>query len=144
MIAQGALSAFQIYASSEAAAAMILATPPGPILNPSLVPAAAAVSLKGKISAAGVLAGAVGSAFSSGGGGGSISASSAVTAPTTPTASTTAPPVRNRTVDIRTDGSAFSEAVKDAALVLFNGGDDDVVLNITNAQNELIRTGGAG
>lgn len=144
MIAQGALSAFQIYASSEAAAAMILATPPGPILNPSLVPAAAAVSLKGKISAAGVLAGAVGSAFSSGGGGGSISASSAVTAPTTPPASTTAPPVRNRTVDIRTDGSAFSEAVKDAALVLFNSGDDDVVLNITNAQNELIRTGGAG
>lgn len=54
------------------------------------------------------------------------------------------PPVRNRTVDIRTDGSAFSEAVKDAALVLFNSGDDDVVLNITNAQNELIRTGGAG
>ena len=71
------------------------------------------------------------------------SASSASRAPTPP-ASTTAPPVRNRTVDIRTDGSAFSEAVKDAALVLFNGGDDDVVLNITNAQNELIRTGGAG
>ena len=71
------------------------------------------------------------------------SASSASSAPTPP-ASTTAPPVRNRTVDIRTDGSAFSEAVKDAALVLFNGGDDDVVLNITNAQNELIRTGGAG
>lgn len=54
------------------------------------------------------------------------------------------PPVRNRTVDIRTDGSAFSEAVKGAALALFNSGDDDVVLNITNAQNELIRTGGAG
>lgn len=51
------------------------------------------------------------------------------------------PPTSIRTVDIRTDGSAFSEAVKDAALVLFNGGDDDIVLNITNAQSELVRTG---
>ncbi len=82
-----------------------------------------------------------------------INSASSVAAPTesssaqaqpAASATSTAPPVRNRTVDIRTDGSAFSEAVKDAALVLFNGGDDDVVLNITNAQNELIRTGGAG
>tara|TARA_R110001606_G_scaffold385158_1_gene548530 strand:+ start:23543 stop:26275 length:2733 start_codon:yes stop_codon:yes gene_type:complete len=57
---------------------------------------------------------------------------------------TDAAPIQTRTVDIRTDGSAFSEAVKDAALVLFNSGDDDVVLNITNAQNELIRTSGVG
>ncbi len=70
--------------------------------------------------------------------------SSSAQAQSAASATSTAPPVRNRTVDIRTDGSAFSEAVKDAALVLFNGGDDDVVLNITNAQNELIRTGGAG
>lgn len=70
--------------------------------------------------------------------------SAAATSPATQSQATSEPPVRNRTVDIRTDGSAFSEAVKDAALVLFNGGDDDVVLNITNAQNELIRTGGAG
>lgn len=48
---------------------------------------------------------------------------------------------QTRVVDIRTDGSAFSEAVKDAALVLFNGGDEDVVVNITNAQSELVRTG---
>ena len=82
-----------------------------------------------------------------------INSASSVAAPTessgaqaqsVTSATSTAPPVRNRTVDIRTDGSAFSEAVKDAALVLFNSGDDDVVLNITNAQNELIRTGGAG
>jgi hypothetical protein len=144
MIAQGALSAFQIYASSEAAAAMILATPPGPILNPALIPAAAAVSAKGKISAAGVLAGAVGSAFSGGGGGGGISASSASASVQSQQQTNQQAPIRNRTVDIRTDGSAFSEAVKDAALLLFNGGDDDVVLNITNAQTELIRTGGAG
>lgn len=70
--------------------------------------------------------------------------SAAATSPATQSQATSEPPVRNRTVDIRTDGSAFSEAVKDAALVLFNSGDDDVVLNITNAQNELIRTGGAG
>ena len=82
-----------------------------------------------------------------------INSASSVSAPTTSGSSTQAPttpsanqqtPIRNRTVDIRTDGSAFSEAVKGAALALFNSGDDDVVLNITNAQNELIRTGGAG
>ena len=47
---------------------------------------------------------------------------------------------QTRAVDIRTDGSAFSEAVKEAALVLFNN-DDDVVINITNQQQELVRTG---
>lgn len=88
---QAGVNAFQIYAASETAAALILATPPGPVLNPSLVPLAAAVSAKGKISAAAVLAagaastfGGVGSSSFSGGGGGFSSANQSL--PTTPAA----------------------------------------------------------
>lgn len=92
-LVQGSMSAYQIYASSEAAAFQILATPPGPILNPALIPAAAAMSLKGKVAAGAVLAASTASAFSSGGGGGpgsvsvpsaSSTASAAPTAPTAP------------------------------------------------------------
>lgn len=138
MLIQGALSAYQIYASTEAAAALALAQPPGP---PTTIPFAAAISTSGKIKAGAVLAGAASGAFSGGGGGGggpSVPISRPSTALNSPSNDT---PKSTRTVDIRTDGSAFAEAVKDAALVLFNGGDDDVVVNITNAQNELTRTG---
>lgn len=89
---QAGVNAFQIYAASETAAALILATPPGPVLNPSLIPLAAAVSAKGKVSAAAVLAAGAASTFGggggssfSGGGGGSFSSANQ-TLPTTPAA----------------------------------------------------------
>jgi len=85
---QAGANAFQIYAASETAAALILATPPGPVLNPSLIGLANAVRIKGKISAGAVLAAGAASTFGggssggfSGGGGGS---SSPATLPTTP------------------------------------------------------------
>lgn len=67
-LVQAGISAFQVYAGHQAAAAQILATPPGPILNPTLGPLAASVSLAGKVSAAAIMAGAAADAFSGGGG----------------------------------------------------------------------------
>lgn len=94
-LALGAFSAYTVYAQSSAAAAAALAPPPigaGPIFGK---PLAAAIMAAGKASAAGVLAGAVGSAFSNGGGGGGGLGSfggggSAATAPL-PTTPTSAP-----------------------------------------------------
>ena len=88
-VVQGGVNAFQVYAASEAAAAQILATPPGPILNPALIPLATAVSTKGKISAAAILAASTASAFATPSGGGISSFSGggggAVPPPTLPT-----------------------------------------------------------
>lgn len=67
-LVQAGISAFQVYAGHQAAAAQILATPPGPILNPTLGPLAASVSLAGKVSAAAIMAGAAADVFSGGGG----------------------------------------------------------------------------
>ena len=87
-LVQAGISAFQVYANHEAAAAQILATPPGPILNPSLVALAAATSLKGKISAAAIMAGAAAETFTGGGGssGIGVSGSSSAAAPQMPKA----------------------------------------------------------
>lgn len=92
---QAGVNAFQIFASSQAAAFQILATPPGPVLNPSLGPLAASVIAKGKISAAAVLAAGAANTFGGGGGanigsfGGGGSSSSTATLPTTPSATPT-------------------------------------------------------
>lgn len=103
MLVQGALSAFQIYASTQAAAAMVLATPPGPILNPALIPAAAAIASAGKISAAGVLAGSIAGSLNIGGGGGSSGGGSAATgAATTPSITQDFEP------DVTVDSSAIT------------------------------------
>lgn len=71
-LVQAGISAFQVYANHEAAAAQILATPPGPVLNPSLVALAAATSTKGKISAAAIMAAAAAETFAGGGSSSSI------------------------------------------------------------------------
>ena len=106
--------------------------------------AKAAVITQGGITAGLIAATGLAQGAAIAGGGGSVSSSSSIGG----TASLNQgqqpnqdAPRSTRTVDIRTDGSAFAEAVKDAALVLFNGDNDDVVLNITNAQTELARTG---
>lgn len=88
-LVQAGVNAFQVFAASQTAAALILATPPGPVLNPALGPLAASVIAKGKISAAAILAGAAADTFSGSGGGissfsGGAAASS--TPPTTPQA----------------------------------------------------------
>lgn len=88
-LVQGGVNAFQVYAASEAAAALVLATPPGPVLNPSLIPLAASISAKGKASAAAILAGAAASTFSGGSsrgfsGGGGAGASTSAALPTAP------------------------------------------------------------
>ena len=89
-LVQAGISAFQVYANHEAAAAQILATPPGPILNPSLVALATATSLKGKISAAAIMAGAAAETFAGGGSSsgaiGSAGASSPAASPQLPQA----------------------------------------------------------
>jgi hypothetical protein len=84
---QAGANAFQIYAASETAAALILATPPGPVLNPSLIGLSNAVRVRGKISAGAVLAAGAASTFSGGGGGGgsfSGGSSGSSALPTTP------------------------------------------------------------
>lgn len=86
---QAGANAFQIFAASETAAALILATPPGPVLNPSLIGLANAVRIKGKISAGAVLAAGAASTFGGGGSSGGFSgggggSSSPATLPTTP------------------------------------------------------------
>jgi molybdopterin converting factor small subunit len=83
-IVQAGISAFQVYANHQAAAAQVLATPPGPVLNPTLIPLAASISLAGKVGAAAIIAGAAAETFSGGGGGsvgisGGSSSSSGVT-----------------------------------------------------------------
>ena len=90
-LVQAGVNAFQVFAASQAAAALVLATPPGPVLNPALGPLAASIIAKGKVSAAAILAGGAASAFSGGGGGsglGSLSTggsnSSSQALPTTP------------------------------------------------------------
>lgn len=87
-LVQAGISAFQVYANHEAAAAQILATPPGPILNPTLVALAAATSTKGKVSAAAIMAAAAAETFSGGGssGIGSAGGSSTSVAPQLPQA----------------------------------------------------------
>ena len=67
-LVQAGVNAFQVFAASQAAAALVLATPPGPVLNPALGPLAASIIAKGKVSAAAILAGGAASAFSGGGG----------------------------------------------------------------------------
>ena len=92
-LVQGGVNAFQVFAASEAAAALVLATPPGPVLNPSLIPLAASISAKGKASAAAILAGAAASTFSGGGGGGLSGISGAASSAALPTTPTSAPTV---------------------------------------------------
>lgn len=86
-LVQAGVNAFQVFAASQAAAALVLATPPGPVLNPSLGPLAASIVAKGKVSAAAIMAGAAATTFSGGGGGGFSGLSSGPSSqalPTTP------------------------------------------------------------
>lgn len=66
-LVQAGINAFQVYASSQAAAWMIRATPPGPIMNPLLEAAAKATELRGGVSAAAIMAAAAAETFSGGG-----------------------------------------------------------------------------
>tara|TARA_R110000772_G_scaffold42835_3_gene99166 strand:+ start:3964 stop:6660 length:2697 start_codon:yes stop_codon:yes gene_type:complete len=139
MLIQGALSAYQIYASTEAAAALALAQPPGP---PTTIPFAAAISTSGKIKAGAVLAGAATGAFSGGGGGGGGSPSSPISRPSGTTSPSNEAPQQNRIIDIRLDDDAVltGSAVKQLMSSVL-GGDDDITLQITSNQAELTRTG---
>lgn len=138
MLIQGALSAYQIYASTEAAAALALAQPPGP---PSTIPFAASISAAGKLKAGAVLAGAATSSFSGGGGSGGGSSSATPRNPA-PTNAPTTPLERNRVVDVRLDDDAILTGAAVKRLIASTlSSDDDIVLNITNAQSELTRTG---
>lgn len=101
---QAGANAFQIYAASETAAALILATPPGPVLNPSLIGLANAVRIKGKISAGAVLAAGAASTFGGGGSSGSFSGggggpSTPATLPTQPQAAQTVQTLEIRGLD---------------------------------------------
>lgn len=101
---QAGANAFQIYAASETAAALILATPPGPVLNPSLIGLANAVRIKGKISSGAVLAAGAASTFGGGGssggfGGGGGGSSSPATLPTQPQAAQTVQALEIRGLD---------------------------------------------
>tara|TARA_R110000822_G_scaffold306559_2_gene432927 strand:- start:2087 stop:4090 length:2004 start_codon:yes stop_codon:yes gene_type:complete len=138
MLIQGALSAYQIYASTEAAAALALAQPPGP---PTTIPFAAAISTSGKLKAGAVLAGAATGAFSGGGGGGG-SPSSPISRPSGTTSPASEVPQQNRVIDIRLDDDAIltGSAVKQLMSSVL-GGDDDITLQITSNQAELTRTG---
>lgn len=91
-LVQAGVNAFQVYAASETAAALILATPPGPVANPSLIGLANAVRVKGAISAGAIMAGAAATTFSGGGGGGSGISAGAATS--TASAAPPAPVVR--------------------------------------------------
>lgn len=139
MLIQGALSAYQIYASTEAAAALALAQPPGP---PTTTPFAAAISASGKLKAGAVLAGAATGAFSGGGGGGGGSTSSPISRPSGTTSPASEAPQQNRVIDIRLDDDAVltGSAVKQLMASVLNG-DDDITLQITSNQAELTRTG---
>ena len=140
-VTQGALSAYQIYASSEAAAAMALAQPPGP---PYTIPFAASISLSGKARAAGVLAGAVAGAFSGGGGGGGGGGVSVPSIPTTsPQTAQQQNPVNNRYVEIRgidDDQILSGGQVKDIIAELTSS-DDDVIISISQGQVNGTREG---
>lgn len=139
MLIQGALSAYQIYASTEAAAALALAQPPGP---PTTIPFAAAISASGKIKAGAVLAGAATGAFSGGGGGGGGATSSPISRPSGSSSPASEAPQQHRVIDIRLDDDAVltGSAVKQLMSSVL-GGDDDITLQITSNQAELTRTG---
>lgn len=137
---QKGLAAAQAWTGALAGSAKVY----GELPYPAAVAASAQILAQGKLTVGLIAATGLAQASSISSGGGNVSSSSSIGGSASlnqgqqPTQS---PPVQQRVVDIRTDGSAFSEAVKDAALVLFNGGDEDVVVNITNAQSELVRTG---
>ncbi|MDB4352479.1 hypothetical protein OAA60_03500 [Porticoccaceae bacterium] len=146
MVIQGALSAYQIYAASEAAAALVLATPPGPVLNPALIPAAAAISLKGKASAGAVLAGSVVGSISGGGGGGSISG---VSSPSTPSAVRSPSPTvgsqqTQKTINfvgLENFGPDDFIPMTKSQFIDYMGQDEDVNIAVNNGQQNATRIG---
>ena len=110
----------------------------GPILGP---PAAAKMLAYGKVSA-GLIA-ATGIAQASGGGGGSAPSISSPASAAAPSQDVPTEAInQTRVIDLRTDGSAFSLAVAEATKSVLQN-DETVVVSITEAQQELVRVGGA-
>ena len=135
---QKGLAIGEILINSQVAAVRALAEL-GPIAGP---PAAASMLAYGKISAGLVAATGIAQAAGGGGGGSVPSASSAASPSSAPVNAAQQTLNQTRVVDIRIpDDALLTGTMFRNALQTILTGDDDIVLDITNAQQDLVRTG---